>query len=292
MTNPPPIWEGLTSQEHEYQYNPQRAFPDFAVYRARRDPANQAALSSLRRISDQAYGPHRLDTVDIYPASQPNAPVHVFYHGGYWRAQDKASFAFLAAPLTAAGVCTVVVNYPLCPEVTLDRVVESSLEALAWTAREIRRFGGDPDRITISGHSAGAHLCSAALATDWSARGLAANLIKGAVLISGIFDPAPAVRTTVNAELNLTPELIARHNYESHPPKCQCPTWIIAGGLEPWQFIDQSFRYSHHLHRHGGDPGVIVSPGFNHFDIIDQYMQPESDVMRSLMGLIESGARS
>jgi len=289
MNNPPPIWGDLTSQEHEYHYNPQRAFPDFAVYRARRDPANQAALSSLRRISDQAYGPHRLDTADIYPASQANAPVHVFYHGGYWRAQDKANFAFLAAPLTAAGVCTVIANYPLCPEVTLDRVVESSLKALAWTAREIRRFGGDPDRITISGHSAGAHLCAAALVTDWSARGLPANLIKGAVLISGIFDPAPAVRTTVNAELNLTPELIARHNYERHPPKCQCPTWIIAGGLEPWQFIDQSFRYSHHLHRHGGDPGVIVSPGFNHFDIIDQYMQPESDVMRSLMGLIESG---
>ncbi len=292
MKSMPPIWEGLSPQEHEFHYNPQNAFPDFAVYRARRDPANQAALAGLRRVADQSYGPHRLDTVDIYPAAQPHAPVHLFFHGGYWRAQDKANFAFLAAPLTAAGVCTVVVNYPLCPEVTLDVVVASSLAAIAWTAREIARFGGDPERITISGHSAGAHLCSAALATDWRAHGLPTDLIKGAVLISGIFDPAPAVKTTVNAELNLTPEIIRRHDYETQPPQRICPTWIIAGGLEPWQFIDQSFRYAHHLHRHGADPGVIVSPGFNHFDIIDQYLQPGSDVMRSVMGVIGSGARS
>jgi arylformamidase len=291
MKQSPPIWEGLSQEQHEHHYNPQYAVPDFAVYRARREAPNQAALTGLNRVADQAYGPHRLDTVDIYPAEQPGAPVHLYYHGGYWRAQDKSNFAFLASPLTRAGVCTVVVNYPLCPEVTLDGVVASALEAIAWTAREIGRFGGDPSQITISGHSAGAHLCAAALATDWSARGLPSNLIRGAVLISGIYDPAPAVRTSVNAELNLTPELIARHDYEAHPPKVQCPTWVIAGGLEPWQFIDQSFRYAHHLHRHGGDPGVIVSPGYNHFDIIDQYMEPGSDVMRSVMSVIGAGAR-
>ena len=291
MKQAQPIWEGLSQQEHEFHYNPQFAVPDFAVYRARREAPNQAALTGLKRFADQAYGPHRLDTVDIYPAARPDAPVHLYYHGGYWRAQDKSNFAFLAAPLTAAGICTVVVNYPLCPAVTLDGVVGSALEAIAWTAREIQRFGGDPSQITLSGHSAGAHLCAAALATDWSARGLPSNLIRGAVLISGIYDPAPAVRTSVNAELNLTPELIARHDYEAHPPKVQCPTWVIAGGLEPWQFIDQSFRYAHHLHRHGGDPGVIVSPGYNHFDIIDQYMAPESDVMRSVMGMIGTGVR-
>ena len=64
--------------------------------------------------------------------------------------------------------------------------------------------------------------------------------------------------------------------------RCQCPVWVVAGGLEPWHWIDQSFRYAHHLRRHGGDPGVVVSPGFHHFDIIDQYMDPASDVMRAV----------
>lgn len=286
MNRTPPLWLDLTQEEHEYQYNPQHTVPDFALYRARRDPANQAALTGLKRIADQAYGPHRLDTVDIYPAARANAPVHLYFHGGYWRAQDKSNFAFLAAPLTAAGICTVVVNYPLCPEVTLDDVVRSARESIAWTAREIAAHGGDPGQITISGHSAGAHLCAAALATDWTAHNLPADLIKGAVLISGIYDPAPAVRTSVNTEIRLTPEIIARNDFERQPLRVKCPTWIIAGGLEPWQFIDQSFRYAHHLHREGADPGVIVSPGYNHFDIIDQYMHPDSDVMRSIMAVV------
>lgn len=283
---PRPVWEGLTSQEHEYQYNPQCAVPDFAKYRARREQPNSDALNQLRRVADQAYGPHRLNTVDVYPVEQAHAPVHVFFHGGYWRAQDKQNFAFMAAPLVAAGVCTVIVNYALCPEVTLDGVVDSALGALAWTAQHIDQLGGDPERITVSGHSAGAHLCAAALATDWTARGLSPSLIKGAVMISGIYDPAPALLTSVNADIRLTQELIDRHNYERHAPKVLCPTWIIAGGREPWQFIDQSYRYALHLHRHGADPGVIVTPGFNHFDILDQYLDSRSDIMRSIMSLI------
>jgi len=293
MNRPPPIWEGLSTEEHEFHYNPQHAVPDFAVYRARREAPNEAALRDLKRIADVAYGQHRLDTVDIYPApADTGAPVHIYFHGGYWRAQDKSNFAFLAAPLTAAGICTVVVNYPLCPEVTLDQVVASARESIAWTARHIVEHGGDPKRITISGHSAGAHLCAAALATDWSSYGLAADLIQGAVLISGIFDPAPAVRTSVNAELRLTPDIIARNDFERQPTRVICPTWIIAGGREPWQFIDQSFRYAHHLHRQGGDPGVIVSPGYHHFDILDQYLEPHSDVMRSIMSVARKNRTS
>ena len=99
----------------------------------------------------------------------------------------------------------------------------------------------------------------------------------------GIYDPAPAVLTSVNAELHLTTEQIARHDYERQPPLILCPTQIIAGGREPWQFIDQSYRYAHHLHRHGGDPGVAVSPGFNHFSIIDQYLDLDSDVLRAIL---------
>lgn len=293
MNRLPPIWDGLSQEEHEYQYNPQISVPDFAVFRARREAPNQAALSGLKRVADLAYGPHRLDTVDVYPApADARAPVHVYFHGGYWRAQDKSNFAFLAAPLTEAGVCTVVVNYPLCPEVTLDQVVASARESIAWTARHIAEYGGDPGRITVSGHSAGAHLCAALLATDWTSYGLPPDLIRGAVLISGIFDPSPAVRTSVNSELNLTPEIIARNDFERQPVRALCPTWIIAGGAEPWQFIDQSFRYAHHLHRQGGDPGVIVSPGYHHFDILDQYLQANSDVMRSVMGVIHGGRAS
>jgi arylformamidase len=276
------IWDGLSAADHEHQYNPQNSVPDFKLFQARREGPNAAARASLHCVADQGYGPHRLHKVDVYRAPQDRAPVHVFFHGGYWRAQDKQNFAFVAAPLVARGVCAVIANYALCPEVTLDGVVDSAIGALDWTARNIAGLGGDPGRITVSGHSAGAHLGAALLATDWTARGLPADLVKGAVLISGIYDPAPAARTSVDAEIRLTPELIARHDYERVPPRTRCPTWIVAGGREPWHWIDQSFRYAHHLRRHGGDPGVVVSPGFHHFDIMDQYRDPDSDVTRAL----------
>lgn len=285
MTSGSRLWDGLSAAEHELQYNPQNSVPDFKLFQARREGPNAAARKSLRCMADQSYGDHRLHKVDVYPAAQPDAPVHVFFHGGYWRAQDKQNFAFVAAPLVERGVCAVIANYALCPEVTLDGVVASAIGAIDWTARNAARFGGDPGRITISGHSAGGHLGAAILATDWAARGLPADIVKGAVLISGIFDPAPAARTSVDAEIRLTPELIARHDYERQMPRILCPTWIVAGGREPWHWIDQSFRYAHHLRRHGGDPGVVVSPGFHHFDIMDQYRDPDSDVTRLLRAI-------
>jgi arylformamidase len=191
-----------------------------------------------------------------------------------------ANFAFVAEALVASGSLAVIANYPLCPAVTLDEVVAAARDAVAWTHRHIAQFGGDPARLTVSGHSAGAHLTAAALAEDWPARGLPADIISRAVMISGIFDPAPAIGTSVNAEIRLTPELAARHDFERIAPRILCPCWIVVGGCEPWQWIDQSFRYAQHLRRHGGDPGVLAVPGRHHFDILDQVRDETSELGR------------
>lgn len=267
----------MSDEDHEFHYNPQRAFPEFAEYGARRQPANEAARASLRMMADLRYGAHPLRALDLFPAG-PASPVHVFVHGGYWRAQDKRNFAYIAAPLVARGVSVAVINYELCPDSTLDGVAESSIAAVDWLHRNAAEYGGDPMAISLSGHSAGAHLCAEIVAVDWAARGIDPGFITGTVMISGIYDPAPARRTTVDEQLRLTPAIIARHNVEHKPPRIIVPTWLFAGGREPWRWIDQTFRYAHHLHRHGGDPAVQVLPGYNHFDIIDQYQELESPI--------------
>lgn len=281
----PPLWASLSSEEHELQYNPQRAFPNFAEYQVLRAPANAAARANLDQHRDLPYGDHRLRRVDVYPAigADGPAPVHVFFHGGYWRAQDKENFAFIAAPLVARGVAAVIANYELCPDSTLDGVVDSALACVEWTCRNISDYGGDPRRISLSGHSAGAHLCAEALAVDWPARGVDPAVLQGAVLISGIFDPAPAIRTSVNAQLNLDEAIAARHDVEVRPPQVDCPTFILVGGREPWQWIDQSCRYAHHLRRHGQDPELRVLPGWNHFDIIQQFLDEGSPLLEATL---------
>lgn len=281
MTPSVPIWASLTPDEHEFQYNPQRAFPDFAGHQARRAPLNDTARA-LPREADVRYGEHPLRTVDVYRAAG-SRHVHLFLHGGYWRAQDKANFAFVAGALVPLGITTIVANYELCPASDLDGVVDSALGAFAWACRDIAVGQDGPVALTLSGHSAGAHLAAEILATDWAARGVDASALAGATLISGIYDPAPAIATSVNAQLRLTPELAARHDVERRPPGRPCPVAIVAGGREPWQWIDQSFRYSHHLRRHGWDPAVHVLPGEDHFGILDDVVRADGIVRRAIV---------
>ncbi len=285
MTEMP--WAGLTADEAEAQYNPQRSVPNSPQYGARRAPQNEAALASPRRTAEIAFAPTGLNTLDLYaPEGSGPWPVFAFIHGGYWRAQDKRNFAFTATELNKRGVLVAVLNYDLCPVVTLDGTVSSALAGVEWVLRHIAAHGGDPARISIGGHSAGAHLVAAALATDWAARGLPAEPFSGALLVSGIYDPRPAMLTTVDAELHLTPELCARHNYEVAPLRCHCPTWVVVGGDEPVLWIEHSLRYAQHLWRQGQKPGLLVSPGFHHFDILDQYLDPASDTHRALRDLV------
>lgn len=274
----------LSDDEYEFHFNPQRAFPNFKDYQAQRAPANATALAHLKRHADIAYGAHPLRKLDVYPAAgEGRAPVHMFFHGGYWRAQDKENFAFIAGALVARGSTAVIVNYELCPASTLDGVADSAIAAADWTLRHIGDYGGDPSRVSLSGHSAGAHLGAEILAVDWRARGLDPAAFSGAVLISGIFDPAAAIRTSVNAELNLTPEIALRRNVEARPTHVACPVSIFVGGQEPWRWVDLSFRYSHHLRRQGQDPEVHVLPGWNHFNIIQHYLQPDSPILNAVL---------
>lgn len=285
-------WSTLSAEEHEFQYNPQKAVPNFADFRKPREPANTAALETLEADLDVPYGEVPLRRMDVFPANLKNgrqSPVHVFFHGGYWRAQDKANFAFVAGMLVPRGITTVVANYELCPNSTLDGVADSALAAVEWVHGNIDRYGGSSRSITLSGHSAGAHLIAEALARDWAAHGIDPRFIRGAVGVSGIFDPAPAIRTTVNNELRLTPEIAARHDMERREPVVECPTALFAGGLEPWHWIDQTFRYSHHLRRHGRDPEVHVLPGYDHFDIVDGFMAPESPIGSAILRMAKTG---
>jgi arylformamidase len=162
------------------------------------------------------------------------------------------------------------------------------LQATAFVCRHIAEYGGDPQRISLSGHSAGAHLVAEILAHDWRAVGIDPAVLKAAVMISGIYDPAPAIAITVNADIRLTPAIAGRHDVERRHPLVACPTWVIAGGQEPWQWIDQSFRYAHHLRRHGGDPEVHVLPGFNHFSIMRQYADASSPIASAVLAAAQS----
>lgn len=286
LAAPTTPWSAYSPEERERHYNPRIATPGIEKYDVARVDVNKAGLAWPGRKADIAYGPNPLENLDLYlPESGTGPhPVHIFIHGGYWRARDKVDFGYIGAALARQGLLAAVINYPLCPIVTLDEVVAAARRAFAWVSSNIAEHGGDPDRITISGHSAGAHLGASIIAHDWSGAGLGGQPLKAAVLVSGIYDPTPTGHLAVNAEIGITPALAERHNYANHPPRLNCPVHVIVGGSEPQGWIDQSADYANHIHKAGLTVDYTISPNENHFSLSDQFANPKADVLSAILG--------
>jgi arylformamidase len=279
-------WTSYEGDALEYNFNPRASVPNSDDYGAAREGSNTAGLAWPGRKT-LAYGDGNLMNLDIYPPSSGEGayPVHIFIHGGYWRSREKENFGFIGAAMAKAGLLTVVINYPLCPVVTLDAVVDANIAAIEWVSRNIAGHGGDADNITISGHSAGGHLGAAIIAHDWSGKELSYQLLKGAVLVSGIYDPTPAQYLKIKDELALTPEIVARHNYLTKPPQLNCPVHVIVGGGEPEGWIAQSADYANHIATAGIATEYTETGKENHYSIQDQFADPKADVLAAILRL-------
>jgi arylformamidase len=132
-------------------------FPDFSIYARKFTTESEAARAGLQCHLNVPYGPTLMENVDIFlpKAGGGKSPILVFIHGGYWKSLTASVFSVMATGPVEAEMCVVNVTYALCPEVEIGEIVRQIRAAVAWTARNAETFGGDPDRIIVSGHSAG-----------------------------------------------------------------------------------------------------------------------------------------
>ncbi len=282
-------YEDLSDRDLEQQLNPRLAVPDFEEKLARYVRASELARAELGPPREVAYGESALQTADVFAGPGADAPINVFVHGGYWRALDKRDHSFVAPPLVAAGACAVIINYELCPAVTVDDIVEQVRRAIVWAYDEPASVPGDRDRFFVSGHSAGAHLAAMAMATDWSARGLPADAVKGYAAVSGIYELAPVLRVSVNQEIRLTPEMAARNSPTLAPPPPVAPLLLAVGERETPAWIRQSTDFAAACEKNSVDVTYLPVPGMDHFEIGASLGDAESPVVRAILAQMGLG---
>ena len=269
-----------TQPEIDQQYNPSLGLPDATAPGRHYAELSTQARSRLPQHLDIPFGPTRAETLDIFPATPTGpggAPVFVFIHGGYWRALSSKDFSGVALGLHARGITTVVLNYALCPFVTIDEIVRQVRSAVAWTVRHIAEFGGDPARIGVGGHSAGGHLTAMCMQTEWARDyGLAQDPIQAALMISGIYDIAPLRYSYLQPMIQLDDGCI-RHNSPAFSARpCPAPAWITWGGNETTEFARQSAVMHAAWGAQGNTSTLRPIDGADHFSVIHGFESADS----------------
>ena len=275
-----PLYREFSVQaEFDAQYNPSLALSDPTAPGKHFVATAKRARAELPCTLDLPYGPTRDETLDIFPAEQPNAPVFVFIHGGYWRALSSKEFSGVTLGLNAQGITTVVINYALCPRVTIDEIVRQTRAALAWTLRNIQLYGGDPTRVAIGGHSAGGHLTAMALQTEWAEDyGLPQDPFVAALPFSGLFDIEPLRFSYLQPQIQLDDGIIRRNSPAFSVRPCKTPLWITWGGAETSEFARQSEIYHQAWQAAGNRAELRAMPGANHFTVIAGLEDANSEV--------------
>ena len=282
------LYREFVSQEQiDQQYNIEAAVGDMQPYVEWFVGGSAKARAELECVLDVPFGPTRDETLDIFPARKANAPVLLFIHGGYWRMLSSKEFSLVARGPVAHDVTVVVSNYSLCPKVGLAEITRQSRAAVAWIANNITRYNGNPDRLFVAGHSAGGHQVGMLAATDWVGEyGLPANIIKGGMPVSGLFDLRPFRHSWLQPKLQLDADLIERQSPLFHIPAQAPPLLVTLGGDESDEFHRQSADYVAAWRAHGHHATEFAQPGKNHLTAIAGFEDADSALCRALMDFI------
>ncbi|MBI1942301.1 MAG: alpha/beta hydrolase [Betaproteobacteria bacterium] len=271
------------------EYNNRELVPEHPAFFERWARTSEQARARMVCYLDRRYGEAPGETLDLFPARKGDGSCMMFIHGGYWRALDKKDFSFLAPAWVDAGVSLAVVNYDLCPAVTVEEIVRQMLRAGRWLWLHAQDYGMDEDRLHVSGHSAGGHLAAMLMAALWPVfdAGLPRDLFKGGLAVSGIYDLRPLTQVDwLNGDLRLDEPQALKLSPAFMPAATRAPVMTCVGGRESSEFRRQNALLG--ARWRGVLAGDIPMPDANHFSVVDALAAPASVLFaaaRRLMGL-------
>ncbi|MEO9338617.1 alpha/beta hydrolase [Mesorhizobium sp. SB112] len=233
--------------------------------------ASQAQRECWLRHEDVVYDETSGQTLDIYGsvgAITPQ-PVFLFIHGGYWRALSKHDSSMMTGLFAQHGISTAVMDYSLAPHASLHEIVRQVRAAVRFLFDHGGRFGLDRSAIHIGGSSAGSHLAASVLTNGWfDEGGLPVQMIRSAVLLSGLYELSPLAAAFPQEWLSLDKADVVALSPIRHLPEEGCPVLIAWAGSEPAGFKRQSRAFHDAWMKRGFVAQALEIKNRNHFDLL------------------------
>jgi arylformamidase len=282
----PLVWLDLDQRELDEAYDQIKYAPNLPQILGRYASNSAALRARIGTPKRFAYGATPIEGLDLYAAARSRAPVNIFIHGGGWRVGEAKDHGFSAELFLHAGAHFAVIDFTNVVETAGDLMplAEQVRRAVAWVYANAASFGGDPDRLYVSGHSSGAHLASVVLTTDWAKEfRLPRDLVKGGLLISGMYDLAPVRLSARSAYVKFTDQVVAALSAQRHIDALACPLVVAFGTCETPEF-----------QRHGRDLAaavaaadkpveLVVGEGYNHFEMLETLANPYGLLGRAVL---------
>ena len=289
----PLVWLDMDQKELDDAYDQTVYAPNQPLLAARRKVASESVIKRFGAPERVAYGSSEVEKLDIYKTKQANAPVNVYIHGGAWRNGTAKDFAFLAETFVNAGAHSVILDFIQVQDAggSLMPMIHQVRSAVAWVYKNAASFGGDPNRVYLTGHSSGAHLTGCTLVTDWQKDfGLPANIIKGGLMVSGMYDLKPVRLSKRSQYVCFTDEIEQALSSQRHLDRLNAPIIVAYGSQETPEFQRQGRDFAAAVKAAGKPVELIVGAGFNHFEMQETLGNPYGIAGRAALRLMNLSA--
>jgi arylformamidase len=281
----PRVWLYLDQKELDEAYDQSKYAPNLQQIVKRYATNSEATRQRIGQPKRVAYGSTPIEMLDIFATRRPNAPVNVYIHGGAWRSGLAKDYAFPAEMFNSAGAHYVVLDFINVLEAggNLMPMAEQVRRGVAWVYKNAASFGGDPNRVFVSGFSSGAHLAGVVLITDWQEFGVPADVVKGAVLCSGMYDLKPVRLSARSNYVKFTDEMEDRLSTQRYLSRINCPATVAHGTLETPEFQRQTRDFAAAMKAAGKPIQFLIGEGYNHFEMMETLANPHGLLGRAAL---------
>jgi acetyl esterase/lipase len=270
------LYRGMGRREIDVAYNNRAVVPGWEGYLARWQARSATLYAAAPVRRDLRYGAGPRQRFDLFLGDR-GAPTILFLHGGYWQWNDKEGQAFIAEGLLPHGFNVAIGEYTLAPQADMARICAEAAAMIRSLAVHLKNERRDPNAIWLSGISTGAHLM---------ALGIGLPRVRGALLISGIYDLEPIRLSSLNDAIGMDAAAARRYSPLHRRHRTACPATIAFGAAERPEICRQSRDFAGLLQAQGHDATLLAVPDADHFSVLETFADKDGLLSRRLREMV------